>query len=119
VGHFRVISQPLTALLKKGTLFIWTSIHDKTFQTLKHALMTTPVLALPNFDKPFMIETDASDSSVRIVLMQDYHPLAYLSKALSPKSRGLSTYENEYMTILLVVQQWRILSASRRIFHLY
>jgi hypothetical protein len=91
ISHFVVISQPLTALLKKGTLFIWTSVHDKAFQTLKQALMSTPILALPNFDKPFMIETDASDSGVGAVLMQDGHPLAYLSKALGPKSRGLST----------------------------
>jgi hypothetical protein len=39
--------------------------------------------------------------------MQEGHPLAFLSKALGPKSRGLSTYEKEYMSILLVVQQWR------------
>ena len=39
--------------------------------------------------------------------MQDGHPLAYLSKALGPKSRGLSTYEKEYMAILLAVQYWR------------
>jgi hypothetical protein len=69
VRHFGVISQPLTSLLKKGTLFIWTSVHDKAFQTLKKELMTTPVLALPNFDKPFMIETDASYSGVGAVLM--------------------------------------------------
>ena len=38
--------------------------------------------------------------------MQDGHPLAYLSKALGPRSRGLSAYEKEYLAILLVVQQW-------------
>jgi hypothetical protein len=37
--------------------------------------------------------------------MQDGHLIAYLSKALGPKSRGLSTYEKEYMAILIVVQQ--------------
>jgi hypothetical protein len=39
--------------------------------------------------------------------MQDGHPLAYISKALGPKSQGLSTYEKEYLAILLAVQQWR------------
>jgi hypothetical protein len=68
--------------------------------------MTTPVLAFPNFDKPFMIETNASDSGVGAILMQDGHPFAYLNKALGPKSSGLSTYE-EYMAILLAVLQWR------------
>jgi len=41
------------------------------------------------------------------VLTQDGHPLAYISRALGPRSRGLSTYEKEYMAVLLAVQQWR------------
>jgi hypothetical protein len=65
------------------------------------------VLALPNFSRPFIIETGACDDGMGAVLMQDGHPLAFLSKALGPKSRGLSTYEKEYMVILLAVQQWR------------
>lgn len=35
------------------------------------------------------------------------HPLAYLSKALGPRSMGLLTYEKEYMAILLALEQWR------------
>jgi hypothetical protein len=38
--------------------------------------------------------------------MQKEHPLAFLSKALGPKSRGLSAYEKEYLVVLVVVQQW-------------
>ena len=41
------------------------------------------------------------------MLTQDGHPLAFLSKALGPRSWGLSTYEKEYMAVLLAVQQWR------------
>jgi hypothetical protein len=67
-------------------------------------LVSALVLALPNFAKPFAIETDASDVGVGAVLMQDGHPLAFLSKALGPKSRGLSTYKKVYMAILIVVQ---------------
>jgi hypothetical protein len=107
VRHFGIISKPLTNLLKKHTLFIWTSDHDSAFQTLKAALCQAPVLALPNFAKPFSIETDASEADVGAVLMQDGHPLAFFSKALGAKSRGLSTYEKEFMAILLAVQLWR------------
>lgn len=39
--------------------------------------------------------------------MQNHHPIAYVSKALGPKLRGLSTYETEYIAILLAVDQWR------------
>jgi hypothetical protein len=107
VQHFGVISQPLTKLLKKGVFFVWSNEQQVAFDTLKQALISAPVLALPNFSRPFIIETDACDDGMGAVLMQDGHPLAFLSKALGPKSRGLSTYEKEYMVILLAVQQWR------------
>jgi hypothetical protein len=72
VKHFGVISRPFTELLKKESVFIWTSDQDIAFHTLKSALMQAPVLALPNFSKSFLIETDASDYRVGDVLMQDH-----------------------------------------------
>jgi hypothetical protein len=105
VKHFSIISQPLTNLLK-NTIFIWTPGHELTFVTLKKASVPAPVLALANFAKPFIIETGASDADIGAILMQEGHPLVFLSKALGPKATGLSTYEKEYMVILLAVQQW-------------
>ena len=107
VKHFGIICKPLTDLLKKHTVFVWTAIHEESFNALKQALCQAPVLALPNFAKPFSIETDASGLGVGAVLMQDGHPLAFISKALGPKSQGLSTYEKEYLAILLAIQQWQ------------
>jgi hypothetical protein len=69
--------------------------------------MSAPVLALPDFTTTFLVETDASALGVGAVLMQRGHPLAFLSKALGPKSRGLSTYKKEYLAVILAVQQWR------------
>lgn len=79
VRHFGIISRPLTELLKKGVVFQWTPQHEESFQALKVALTTAPALALPNFLKPFMVETDASDREIGAVLMQDQHPIAFLS----------------------------------------
>jgi hypothetical protein len=107
IKHFGVIAKPLTDLLKKHIMFIWTPSHNSAFAALKSALCQAPVLALPDFSKPFSIETDASGCGVGAVLMQQGHPLAFISKALGPKSQGLSTYEKEYLAILLAVQQWR------------
>jgi hypothetical protein len=66
-------------------------------------LVQAPVLALPDFTNPFLIETDASEAGVGAVLMQGGHPIAFVSKSLGSKLRGLSTYEKEYVAILLVV----------------
>jgi hypothetical protein len=64
-------------------------------------------LALPNFSQPFVIETEASGVGIGAVLMQAGHPLAFLSRALGPRSQGLSAYEKEYMAIIMAVDHWR------------
>lgn len=77
------------------------------FDTLKQTLSSAPVLALPNFAIPFAIESDASSTAIGAILLQEGHPLAFVSKALGIKNKGLSTYEKEYMVIILAVTQWR------------
>lgn len=69
--------------------------------------MSAPVLAMPNFELPFIIETDASSKGIGAVLQQQGHPIAYVSKALGVKAQGLSTYEKEYLAIIMAVDRWR------------
>jgi hypothetical protein len=107
VRSYGTLSQPLTLLLRKNVPFLWTADAQLAFDALKTTLTTAPVLALPDFTKRFEIETDASDSGVGAVLLQQGHPLAFVSRGLGPRTRGLSTYEKEYMAILLAVEQWR------------
>ena len=64
-------------------------------------------MALPDFSKPFEIETDASDKGIGVVLQQNGHPIAYISKALGPRNQMLSAYEKECLAILLAVDHWR------------
>jgi len=66
-----------------------------------------PTLGLPDFDKPFVLETDASASGVRVVLVQEGRSLAFLNKALAPRHLGLSIYEKELLAVLMVVDKWR------------
>lgn len=107
VRNFGIMARPLNDLLKKNSLFVWTPIAEAAFQALNQALMEAPVLALPNFSKPFMVETDASATGIGAVLMQDAHPIAYLSKALAPRNLGLSAYEKECLALLLAIDHWR------------
>jgi hypothetical protein len=107
VRHFAIIAKPLTQLLKKHQLFVWTHEHQQAFAALQQALCSAPVLGIPNFSRQFAIETDACQTGVGAVLLQDGHPLAYVSKPLGPKTQGLSIYEKEYLAILIAVEQWR------------
>jgi hypothetical protein len=70
-------------------------------------MMETPVLALPDFTLPFVIETDACDTGVCAVLMQQGHPIAYMSKALGVLTRKLSIYEKEFLAVIMAVDKWR------------
>lgn len=70
-------------------------------------LVTTPVLALPDFSKDFTIECDASDVGISEVLSQLGHPITFLSKVLGQKHPALSIYDKEMMAVVLAVQHWR------------
>lgn len=80
------INRPLTDLLKKNAIFQWTPQLQLSFDTLKQALVSALVLALPDFTKGFHLETDASGTRIGAVLSQNNHPIAYISKALGPKA---------------------------------
>ena len=70
-------------------------------------MIAAPVLAVPNFQQTFVLETDACKDGIGAVLMQQGHPVAYLSKGLCLKNQALSTYEKECLAILMAVDKWR------------
>jgi hypothetical protein len=106
VKNYGKIAAPLTTLLKKNS-FNWTPAAAQAFQTLKMAMCTTPVLALPDFTKTFVLECDASGKGIGAVLMQAGRPLAFTSKQLSEKNLGKPIYEKEMLAILHAVELWR------------
>ncbi|KAK1607032.1 hypothetical protein QYE76_030705 [Lolium multiflorum] len=106
VRNYAIIARPLTNLLKKKG-FVWTDLATSAFLALKEAMVSTPVLQLPDFQKQFVIETDACDLGIGAVLMQDHHPLAFLSKPLSVSHQQLSIYEKEFLALLMAVERWR------------
>ena len=96
IKGYASIATPLTNLLKKDK-FHWDSHAKIAFDTLKTAITTTPVLALPNFSKSFILETDASGTGIGAVLSQSQHPIAFFSKKLSPQMQKQSAYTRESM----------------------
>jgi hypothetical protein len=105
IKNYRKIAAPLTALLKKNS-FTWTPATAQAFQTLKMAMCTTPVLALPNFTITFVLECDASGKGIGAILMQEGRPLAFTSKQLSERNLGKSIHEKEMLAILHAVDLW-------------
>jgi hypothetical protein len=70
-------------------------------------MCTTPFLAAPDFNKTFVVELDACDTSLGAVLTQEGQLVAFTSKALSGHNLGRSTYEKEMMAILHAMHTWK------------
>ncbi|CAM4640739.1 unnamed protein product [Caretta caretta] len=107
VPHFSAIATPITELCKKGKpeKVVWTEQCQEAFRVLKEALGSGPVLANPDFDKPFMVFTDASDTGLGAVLMQEdekgkRHPIVYLSKKLLPREQHYTAIEKECLAMV-------------------
>ena len=106
VKNYGIIAKPLTQLLRKKQ-FIWTTEATSAFNALKQAMAQTPMLQLPDFNQPFVVETDACSTGIGAVLMQGGRPIAYLSKALGPTHQHLSIYEKEFLALIMAVEKWR------------
>lgn len=76
VKDYGIIAAPLTSLLRKNS-FTWTDDSSLAFEKLQAALSDTPVLALPDFSEPFVVECDASEAGIGAVLLQKERPIAF------------------------------------------
>ena len=114
IPNYSALAAPLTDLIKKNkpTKVTWTSDCEPAFQALKTYLCTSPVLHSPNFTRPFILQTDASDRGVGALLSQpstdnDLHPVAYFSKKLLPREERYLTIEKECLAVKLGVEAFR------------
>ena len=82
-------------------------MNDRAFKTLKDMLTNAPLLSLPNFDKAFEIECDASRTKIGVVLMQDSKPITYFSEKLSGAALNYPTYDKELCAIVRTLQTWK------------
>ena len=105
IKDYGTIARPLTDMLKKNN-YIWTDQSLTAFEKLKVAMVTAPVLALPDFTKEFVVEADASNQGIGAVLSQKGKPIAYFSRALSLRHQTLSVYDKKMMAILGAVKRW-------------
>jgi hypothetical protein len=80
IKGFSKIARPMIALLAKKVEFKWTLACQKSFETLKEKLTTTPILILPDVHKSFSVYCDASYTRLGYVLMEEGRVVAYLSR---------------------------------------
>ena len=89
----------MTDLNKKGA-FSWSEEAEKTFHKMKEIMSSYPVLTLPDFSKPFVLECDACGVGIGVVLMKYRHPIAFESRKLQPHEMLYSIYDKEMLAIM-------------------
>ncbi|ESK88465.1 pro-pol protein [Moniliophthora roreri MCA 2997] len=112
IGNYSAIAKPLYDLTKKGVPFNWTDDCDMAFNTLKRRFQQEPVLWLPNLERPFIIETDASKWASGGVLRQEgpdgeLHPCGFISHAFDVAERNYEIYDRELFAIVQALETWR------------
>ncbi|QRV84680.1 Retrotransposable element Tf2 protein [Ceratobasidium sp. AG-Ba] len=96
----------------KKSSWEWTEECASAFEQLKEALQSAPVLIIPDISKQFFLECDASDFATGAILSQfseddRLHPVAFLSKAMTPAERNYDIYHKELLAIVKALKEWR------------
>jgi hypothetical protein len=107
VPHFSQIAAPLFRLLQQSQAWIWETAQQDSFDALKTALTTAPVLRRPDFGKRFVLTTDGSKLGVAGVLSQDSHPIAYFSRATTAGEKKYDARELELLAVVSAIEAFR------------
>ena len=111
IYQFSDIAKPLHNLTKKGQAFLWTEECMNAFVTLKQKLTEAPVLAYPDFEKEFILDTDVSYVSIAAVLSQKIdgkeHVIAYASRTLSQCEKQYCVTRKELLPVVNYVKHFR------------
>ncbi|ESK81330.1 reverse transcriptase-rnase h-integrase [Moniliophthora roreri MCA 2997] len=111
IGQFSELARPLNELTKKDKKFEWTKECQVAFDALKWKFLSEPVLIMPDTEKPFLIECDASKWATGAVLRQqgtdgEWHPCGYISHSLTPTERNYKIYDRELFSIIRALEAW-------------
>ena len=112
IRDFARIARPLHQLTAEKQKWQWTETEQASFEQLKTALTTAPMLRFPNPKWPVLLDTDASKDGYGAILMQTApdgkeHVLAYASKVTLPNKRNWSTTELEAGAIIWALEKFR------------
>jgi len=102
IKDYGSVATPLTVLLKEA--FLWSPAATDAFNALKKALSSALVLQLPDWDKSFMVDCDASGSGFSAVLYQGAGALAFFSRPFTARHHKLAAYERELIGLVQAVR---------------
>lgn len=111
LDNYAKICLPLNQLRKKNVKFKFDQECIESFEILKQKISNPPVLSIANFEKPFVLMTDASSTTAGGCLLQknsndDLLPIAYFSRKFSDAEQKYSVYEKEALSVIMCMNKW-------------
>ena len=112
IKGFATIAKPLHRLTEKNVVFKWTSDCQEAFEELRQQLVSPPILAFPDYQKPFILDTDASNLGIGAVLSQEQDDgqewvIAYGSRVLSKAERRYCVTRCELLAVVYFLQHFQ------------
>ncbi|RDY05422.1 Retrovirus-related Pol polyprotein, partial [Mucuna pruriens] len=109
IKNFSKLALPLSKLLQKDVEFNFDQPCIEAFQELKSRLTSAPILQAPNWDLPFELMCDASNSALgaRTGVGQPVHVIAYASRTMDPAQQNYTTIEKELLAIVFALDKFR------------
>ncbi len=93
------MARPLNDLTKKNQKWEWTDVEEWAFQKLKQICASYLVLQTPDWNRQFILETDASRYALGAVIMQEFddgvHPISFNSRSLLPAEKNYDAHDKE------------------------
>ncbi|XP_049511412.1 uncharacterized protein LOC125939922 [Dermacentor silvarum] len=114
IPHYAEKAQPLTEMTKKmeKNKVSWNAEREAAFETLKQALASGPIVKAPDLKRGFILRSDASDTCIGAVLMQEHnqvlHPVSYASRQLLPREQNYSAIERECLALVWAIERFHI-----------
>ena len=112
IRDYSQIARPLNDLTKNDTPFTWDEPQQAAFKKLKDAILSEQVLVHPDIEKPYLVETDASNYAYGAVLSQQqddgkWHPVAFISHSMTKEERNYDVHDKELLSIVRALEEWR------------
>ena len=113
IPNFASVASPLTELTKKDVAFLWSPLHQASFLQLKDYLCSAPVLAYPQLDKPFIVQTDASTVGLGAILTRlddsgKERVVSYASRTLTAREQNYTAMEKEALAVVFATKHFRV-----------
>ena len=109
------VTEPLRQLIRKDTEFVWDRKHDTCMEEIRTILSSVPVLKFFDVTKQTVLQCDASETGLGACLIQEGHPVAYASRALTAAKKKYAQIEKELLAIVFGMEKYEHYVYGRKV----